>query len=231
MIFAVILDSFHVSIGFNQQKNIDSINGLRRGRAVLTKEKQARGRPRDEDKSRQIAEATWNLLSEHGYDALTFEAIASQVGCNRATIYRRHASKVELVASVLSDTLLSFTPIIDEKTKPREALHALVDIAVTYLSDGRPSAILHIASLAKRSPEVAEILDRHLASTEPYYIKQFKRIAPDADIEDLQFITHSLLGSVIYHLTFRPINLTSKQIDALVDRAIAMLPAGSSDRP
>jgi len=196
----------------------------------LTAEKRSRGRPIDLEKSRQIAIATWNVLSERGYDALTFEAVASEVGCNRATIYRRHASKAELVASVLRETLLSFAPTIDEETAPRDALHALVDTAVAYLSDARPAAILHIASLARRSPEVAEILNIHLTSTEPYYIRQFRRLAPNANIEHLQFVTHTLLGSVVYHLTFRPIRLTSQQIDTLVDRAIAMLPVGSDDR-
>lgn len=198
---------------------------------ALTKEKRARGRPRDLEKSQQIANATWNVLSERGYDALTFEAVASEVGCNRATIYRRHASKGDLVASVLRETLLSFTPAIDEETSPRDALHSLIDTAVSYLSDTRPAAILHIASLARRSPEVAEILNSHLTSTEPYYIKQFKQLAPGAAMEDLQFVTHTLLGSVIYHLTFRPIRLTTGQIDTLVDGAIAMLPADSGDRP
>ena len=130
----------------------------------MTAEKRSRGRPIDLEKSRQIAIATWNVLSERGYDALTFEAVASEVGCNRATIYRRHASKAELVASVLRETLLSFAPAIDEETAPRDALHALVDTAVAYLSDARPAAILHIASLARRSPEVAEILDIHFIS-------------------------------------------------------------------
>lgn len=196
----------------------------------MTEEKRARGRPRDLEKSRQIARATWSVLSERGYDALTFEAVASEVGCNRATIYRRHASKAELVASVMRDTLMSYTPMIDEDAAPRDALHALVDIAVAYLSDSRPAAILHIASLARRSPEVADILNAHLTSTEPYYIKQFRRLSPSADIEDLRFVTHTLLGSVIYHLAFRPVHLTPRQIDMLVDRAIAMLTSGHDDR-
>lgn len=135
-----------------------------------------RGRPVDEGKSRKIAAETWRLLSELGYDALSIEAVAAAVGCNRATIYRRHPSKAALVYHVMRDTLLEFQPQIDERATPREGLRSLVQTAVAYLSDERGGAILHIASLARRSPEIASILQTHLKSVEPYYLKQFRKL-------------------------------------------------------
>lgn len=182
------------------------------------------GRPRDIEKDLKIADATWNILSERGYDGLTFEAVANEAGCTRATIYRRYASKAELVVTVLQDTLASFAPDLKQHASPHEALHGLVDTAITYLTRTRAAAILHIASLARREPEVAEVLNRHIQVLEPYYIVQWRRLAPHADLEDLQFITHTLLGSVVYHLTIRPIDLSPERIDRLVASAIAMLP-------
>ena len=62
-------------------------------------DKRRPGRPMDLEKSRRIEAATWQLLANEGYHALTFEAIAAKVGCNRPTIYRRYTSKAHLVAS------------------------------------------------------------------------------------------------------------------------------------
>ena len=182
-----------------------------------------RGRPVDLTKSRRIAEETWRLLSELGYDALTIEAVASAVGCNRATIYRRHKSKASLVYSVMRDTLSAFQTDIDEGTSAREGLRSLIETAVRYLSDERGGAILHIASLARRSPEMASILENHLRSVEPYYLKQFRKLEKDVDEEQLRFALHALLGSVVYRLTFLRSPLTPEQIDILIDQSIATL--------
>ena len=182
-----------------------------------------RGRPVDEDKSRRIAEETWRLLSELGYDALTIEAVAAAVGCNRATIYRRHSSKAALVYHVMRDTLFSFQPEIDENVSPREGLQSLIQTAIDYLSEERGRAILHIASLARRSPEMASILDSHLKSVEPYYLKQFRKLGKAVHDDHLRFTLHALLGSVVYRLTFLRAELTQAQIDILIDQAIATL--------
>lgn len=182
-----------------------------------------RGRPVDLAKSKRIAEETWRLLSELGYDALTIEAVAAAVGCNRATIYRRHKSKASLVYSVMRDTLRAFQPEIDESTSAREGLRSLIQTAVRYLSDERGGAILHIASLARRSPEMASILESHLRSVEPYYLKQFRKLQKDVDDEQLRFALHALLGSVVYRLTFLRSPLTLEQIDILIDQSIATL--------
>jgi AcrR family transcriptional regulator len=182
-----------------------------------------RGRPFDLAKSRKIAEETWRLLSEVGYDALTIEAVASAVGCNRATIYRRHKSKASLVYSVMRDTLTAFQPDIDETASAREGLRSLIATAVKYLSDERGGAILHIASLARRSPEMASILDNHLRSVEPYYLKQFRKLKKNVDDDQLRFTLHALLGSVVYRLTFLRSGLTPQQIDLLIDQSISML--------
>lgn len=188
-----------------------------------TGEQRARGRPFDVAKTERIAEETWRLLSELGYDALTIDAVASAVGCNRATIYRRHKSKAALVYSVMRDTLFGFQPEIDEHASPREGLRSLIHTAVTYLSDERGGAILHIASLARRSPEMASILETHLHSVEPYYLKQFRKLRRDVADEHVRFTLHALLGSVVYRLTFLRAELTEAQMDVLIDQAIATI--------
>lgn len=47
-------------------------------------------------------EAVLDLVAERGYDALTIEAVASRAGAGRATVYRRWASKAQMVMDALA---------------------------------------------------------------------------------------------------------------------------------
>lgn len=62
-----------------------------------------RGRPRRASAGEAILEATLALLAERGFQATTIEAIADRAGVGRNTIYRRWASKEELIADALHE--------------------------------------------------------------------------------------------------------------------------------
>lgn len=49
-----------------------------------------------------LLEATWDELSEHGYAALTYEAVAARAETSRAVLYRRWPSKPELVRAAVT---------------------------------------------------------------------------------------------------------------------------------
>lgn len=60
------------------------------------------GRPRSAAASRAIIDAVLNLVAELGsIGALSMEAIAARSGTSKATIYRRWASKEELIAAAV----------------------------------------------------------------------------------------------------------------------------------
>ena len=61
------------------------------------------GRPRDPSRDGVIREAILRLLGEVGYGALTMDAVASEAGVGKATIYRRWRTKEELVVDTVSD--------------------------------------------------------------------------------------------------------------------------------
>ena len=58
----------------------------------------------DPEADRLILEAAKRLLREQGYDRLTMDAVASQAGVARTTVYRRYRDKAELVSAAI-DTL------------------------------------------------------------------------------------------------------------------------------
>jgi AcrR family transcriptional regulator len=59
--------------------------------------KQPVGRPRDSHVDHAIASATRELLAERGYAKLTVDAVASRAGVGKAAIYRRFATKQEMI--------------------------------------------------------------------------------------------------------------------------------------
>jgi AcrR family transcriptional regulator len=60
------------------------------------------GRPRDERAEKAILDATVALVGEVGFGNLTVDAVAARAGVGKATIYRRWASKEELVIAAVT---------------------------------------------------------------------------------------------------------------------------------
>ena len=68
---------------------------------VVQPPRRAPGRPRSEASHQAIIRATLELLVEAGYGALTMEGVRTRAGVGKATIYRRWASKEELVRDAI----------------------------------------------------------------------------------------------------------------------------------
>ena len=60
------------------------------------------GRKRDHSRDAVILEAALDVLADAGYDGTTIDLVAARAGAARATVYRRWATKVELVAAALA---------------------------------------------------------------------------------------------------------------------------------
>lgn len=63
-------------------------------------------RPRVEgERATEIHEAVIRLLVEHGYDKLTFDAVAAEVRASKATLYRKWPTKAGLVVEAVVETI------------------------------------------------------------------------------------------------------------------------------
>src|SRR5688572_21332506 len=60
------------------------------------------GRPREQRADRAIVTATLELIAEHGVRDLRMDDIAERARVGKATIYRRHRSKDELVTAAVA---------------------------------------------------------------------------------------------------------------------------------
>lgn len=63
----------------------------------IKKAEDKRGRPKDLSLNKEILSTTINLIAEKGYDSLTVDAVAKKTKVGKGTIYRRWATKKELV--------------------------------------------------------------------------------------------------------------------------------------
>ena len=68
------------------------------------------GRPRNQDADRQIVAATLRLLSREGYDRTSIEAVAAEAGVTRATVYRRYATKADMVTAAVCTLAGEYEP-------------------------------------------------------------------------------------------------------------------------
>lgn len=69
---------------------------------IEEKPKQTVGRKRDHTRDDKILEATIDILAESSFDGMTVDMVATRAKAGKATVYRRWASKTELVRDALA---------------------------------------------------------------------------------------------------------------------------------
>src|SRR5215467_7850019 len=78
-----------------------------------------------------IFAATLAELAAHGYADLSFDAIASQAGVHKTTVYRRWRSKDQLVAAAFMDAAQRQLEVADTGNIDRDARALARSVAVT----------------------------------------------------------------------------------------------------
>lgn len=121
-----------------------------------------RGRPRDTAKDEAILLAAGDLFMEHGYEAVSVDAVAQRAGVSKATIYARYADKDALFAAVLRQECEravspdSFSPDPDQSVRD-----TLILLATRFLDlvTGDKAMQMHRVLVAEtaRAPRMAEL--------------------------------------------------------------------------
>jgi AcrR family transcriptional regulator len=113
------------------------------------------GRPRDPSRDGVIRAAILRLLAEVGYGALTMDAVASEAGVGKATIYRRWRTKQDLVVDTISDlNRVEATPPDTGSVEGdlREMMHQMVAL----IAGPTGAATLSLLSTMPHQPALAE---------------------------------------------------------------------------
>ena len=104
------------------------------------------GRPRDPDADEAILTATLDLLAAHGYAGISTDRIAAAAGVSKATIYRRWASKDDLLVAA-AQSLAREVPAPDTGSLRDDLAHIAQGLATVF---AHPRTARLIAALAER---------------------------------------------------------------------------------
>lgn len=155
-----------------------------------------RGRPRDPDADAAILSATVEALAEAGMAGLSMDLVARRAGVGKSTIYRRWASKEELVLDALRtapvlpspDTgslrgdLLAHAAVVVEKFSAQATSDVLPHLIAAACYDERLAESLADFNRSRQAP-LRRILDRARTRGE---------LATDVD---RQVLTEVILGA------------------------------------
>lgn len=165
------------------------------------------GRPRSAQSHQAILEAALELLAEVGFAAMSMDAIAARAGVGKTTIYRRYASKEELVADAIESIREEI--VIPDTGNLQSDIDTLIQNAaqITLNPIGRQTVAMIISS-ASSNPQFAQIYwtkylqpRRKALAVVLERAKARKEIQADLD-SDLIFDTMS--GIMLYALIFQP---------------------------
>jgi AcrR family transcriptional regulator len=125
----------------------------------------AGGRPRDPKLDEAIILATRDRLVRDGYSRMTLGDIAADAGVSRPTLYRRWASKLDLVADALDYGFRKQRDLYDidiSQLEPREALvEAVRRLDPAYFNRHAMVLMGNFAGEVSHTPELFEMLREH----------------------------------------------------------------------
>jgi AcrR family transcriptional regulator len=117
------------------------------------------GRPRDPSRDSVIRAAILRLLADVGYGALTMDAVASEAGVGKATIYRRWRTKQDLVVDTISD--LNREQVARPDTGSLENdVRAMLQSLLGIVNGPAGAATLSLLSTVAHEPALADAFRR-----------------------------------------------------------------------
>ena len=182
----------------------------------------APGRPRSPAADLAIVRATLELLVADGYRALTMERVRERAGVGKATLYRRHSSKEELIRAVVEHLHQGLA--VPEDTGSLEgdfaavARTAIANAGTTQFATFMPRMLAEVA----HEPELREIFYAALVQPRRDTLEAILRraidrgeVRPDADLD---LAIDVIAGPMIYKIL-----ITGGEIADLADRPARVL--------
>nr|WP_296774444.1 TetR/AcrR family transcriptional regulator [Rhodococcus sp. (in: high G+C Gram-positive bacteria)] len=126
-----------------------------------------RGRPYDHSSDALILASTLDLIAERDYDRVTMDEVAARTGKAKTTLYRRWATKEDLVLAAIRAA--GRPPEVDclpNLGSIRSDLLAVVDSSWLGGPERRLAIFAGLAPAVRSSPQVAEVVGADI--TEPY---------------------------------------------------------------
>jgi len=161
------------------------------------------GRRRDHSRDPEILDAALDVLAETGYDGMTIDMVAARAKAGKATLYRRWASKPELVldaVSCMKSKGVDLTSPPDTGTL-RGDLVAMVKSPTIDESERKLKVMAGIVSMIARDPELAvaareALVEPRAAANRIIFRRAIERgeISSDVDLETLCLIGPAMVA-------------------------------------
>jgi len=159
------------------------------------------GRRIDHSRDPEILAAALEVLAETGYEGMTIDMVAARAKAGKATLYRRWASKGELVIDAVAFMKrgdVDYSKLPDTGTL-RGDLIAMIKPPSIQDGEKKMRIMAGIMSMLSHSPELAHaaqvaIVEPRAAVNRMLLQRAIDRgeIAPDCDIENLSLLSQSM---------------------------------------
>ena len=174
--------------------------------------------------SQAILDATLSALAEVGYAALTLDGVAVRAGVHRSTVYRRWATKDELIVDAVLASAARDVPTPDTGSL-RGDLRALAQAVAANLASPITLALLRTYVSEAGRAEGIELVARAfwderfaLATTMVHRAIGRGELEPQADAE---LIIETLVAPLFLRTLVTAKPITSAYVDRIVDAVLA----------
>jgi len=159
------------------------------------------GRKRDHTRDPEILDAALDVLAEEGYDGMTIDMVAARAKAGKATLYRRWASKGELVVDAVACMKKSD---LDPEHLPdtgtlRGDLVAMIKPRSIEDAERKLQIMAGLMSVLSRSPELSDAISAAIieprAEVNRILLRRARdrgEISPDVDIDALALVSPSM---------------------------------------
>jgi AcrR family transcriptional regulator len=114
------------------------------------------GRKRDHTRDPEILEAALDVLAEAGYDGMTIDMVAARAKAGKATLYRRWASKGELVVEAIGCLKAVNLETLPDTGTLRGDFVAMIKPHTIEESERKLKIMTGMVSMLSRDPELAD---------------------------------------------------------------------------
>ncbi|MGD6741223.1 TetR/AcrR family transcriptional regulator [Streptomyces sp. BH106] len=181
------------------------------------------GRPRNPALDAAIHKAALDIVTELGYKRLTMEGVAARSGASKQALYRRYASKGELLLAALDSFTQQALPEPDTGSL-REDLLLLVRAAFTFHRSNNSAFSQAVAAEAAQGPDFArKALDSVINPRRETFRGVLARARERGEItcRDDDTLIDLLYGPMWYALLFDFDRLTDAYAVSLTDAVVA----------
>jgi AcrR family transcriptional regulator len=161
------------------------------------------GRRRDPAKDQQILDAAVEVLADTGFDGMTIDMVAARAGAGKATVYRRWASKNELVldaVACMKRSDLDTLQIPDTGTL-RGDLVAMIRPPTINDAERKLKVMAGLTSMLSSAPELADAANEAIVEPRARINRMLLNravergeISADVDIQLVSLISPSMVA-------------------------------------